>query len=280
MATAGRPAIVNLSEREIQEIGRACNVVSDLYDALEQRPAGGFDPVRMPMLKDLADYSTSLLESGATGRKTLRQILGTVETYSTTAARQRIVMSIGPKLSRDDLQLLGQITDKVAPPQPGDVANNDLRHRINTDPFRQDTTDLVTKAAGADYDVGFNESTVSPQAYEGDRPCGAVPDPKSRREESAAEAFAGLAVDMAKAVGESKGVRAATADDARTVVRELEMVMNNNRCYTETDRRRLKAGAKRAARLLEDTGNEQPIRVAAQMADWTDYREYANLTRV
>lgn len=277
-----RPGVASLSLREIQELRRVCNSTEKLTLALGERPAGGFDPVRLEMLRSVNDLLENLLDEQASGeitfdpteRVTLRQAIGTVETFTTTAGRQAIMRDFGMRPDRDDLQLLKQIRRKIQYPDPEDVAGTDVRYQLYTEPFRQFTAGQVGRAADGNYDVGFNESTVPPESYEIDHPCEADPN----RRDSIAEAFSTLAVDMAKAVGEPRGTRQATAEDTREVVRELTFEMNDNRCYAETDRRRLKLAAKRAARSLEDTGNRRRIRVLADMADWTDYRSTVGLT--
>lgn len=266
MSQTADPGIVRLDPETIQTARGAFNIVESLV-VKEQAPVGGFDPVRLYMLRDLIDLFGNLLQQNASGeirlspteRETARQAIGAVESLLTTDAGQQQLQSIGVRRTREDIEELQALLDLIQPVrEPDDLAGTDIDYRLYLD--------VAGDMTRRDPDVDL--TMFVPEAWEPYDQCGPNP-PRGRNAIYAGYATLAAAVPRTR---QSRGTRQEIADTITEVVDELAFRAKNNRCWTKPDRRRLELGARQAARRYADTGTHRPVDQLDDLARWTEYR--------
>lgn len=273
MSQSSDPGIVRLDPAAIQTARGAFNIVDTLV-VQEQAPVGGFDPVRLFMLRDLIDLFGNLLQQDTSGevrltpteRETARQAIGAVESLLTTAAGQQTLQSIGVRRTRQDIEELQAVLDRIQPVREADdLAGTDIDYRLYLDPASM-------SLARVDVD-GVALRSFDPAVWSSFTACDT---PTTGANRPIYHGYLALSIAVPRN-RQPRGTRQQIAETVNEVIDELAFRAKDNRCWTDADRRRLELGAKMAAKRYNETGTHRPVDQLADLARWTAYRVQTGL---
>lgn len=289
MAARSDPSIVRLDPQTLQTLRGAFNVVETLVVQDQAPVAGIFDPVRLEMLREVSDgfkrVQETLSPEGSgelrldpSQRVAVRQAVSAVESLITTDAGQEIVESVGARWTREDIPMLQDALDRIEPARNAeDLARSDLSYRLYTEVFDESAANEIEAFREMNDDVlltefklnKFDRYTLCETPVEQRTPPITVgPDV----DEPIHGGFSKLATLLTVLSNASRTRRLNAAERTREAVSELEFRMQDNRCYTKPDRRRLVLAGEKAADTAERGFNREQAITLLEMARWTQYR--------
>lgn len=283
MSTRSDPRVVRLDARTLQTVRGAFNAVIAYVEKYDKPVKQVFDPARLEILKEIndgfANVQATLAEDGSgevtlnpSMRETARDAIAAIEDLVTTAAGQEQLDDLGANYNREDLSMLKNAIDRIEPVRNADdLAATDITYPLYTEVFPRKYNRVLERAIAADYPwekPNRPDHGVAEDGYPSFSVCTQVDGGGN----ALYAGFQTLAIHMAKAVDANRSARIKTADAARDAIDEFEFRMQDNKCYTKPDRRRMVLSAKKAARIIEQSGEAFAVRTMHDMAIWTEYR--------